>query len=99
MGFFFFIFFVILAALGLLNLLTAIFIETLAALSSEHGLAQMNERKALKEKVKTFVEDTFNTYDANKSGTLDSHELEVASHHVISCNSVVSFNRHESYCA
>jgi len=74
MGFFFFIFFVILAALGLLNLLTAIFIETLAALSSEHGLAQMKERKALKKKVKKFAEDTFRTYDTNKSGTLDIHE-------------------------
>jgi len=78
MGFFFFIFFVILAALGLLNLLTAIFIETLAALSSEHGLAQMKERKALKKKVKKFAEDTFRTYDTNKSGTLDIHELEAA---------------------
>lgn len=44
-AFFFFIFFVGLASLGMLNLLTAIFVESLSRLTAEGALAQEQKKK------------------------------------------------------
>lgn len=71
----FFMIFCFLAALGILNLLTAIFVESLAELSqnnsTERALLAQEEREQMVELVKL----TFCKLDEDRSGTLDGEEV------------------------
>ena len=75
---FFCIIFVIIFSLGLLNLLTAIFIEALAALTKENAIAEAKEKAEQKKKLMVFVKETFAKYDVDNSGSLDDREIMVA---------------------
>jgi len=77
-AFFFFLVFVGLSSLGMLNLLTAIFVESLASLTKAGAIEEAALAKERRERLLSFIESTFKEFDKDKSGTLDHAELDVA---------------------
>lgn len=75
MSAFFFLLFIILVALGLLNLLTGVFLKALMDLTEEarkkHGL----QKSKAKAKLLKAVGALFRAFDADNGGTLDDEEL------------------------
>jgi hypothetical protein len=77
-AFFFFLSFIALASLGMLNLLTAIFVESLQELTKKGAADDQVEESAKKHLLIEFLKETFNTFDHDCSGTLDKDEVEEA---------------------
>lgn len=75
MAFPFFIVLTFLSALGMLNLLTAIFVESLAELSKD--VSDEKDKEALEERRRMveLVKLTFRRYDLNHNGRLEGEEL------------------------
>ena len=71
----FFIFFVLLGSLGMLNLLTAIFVESLWALQEETAELQQQQEAEEREKLVDFIKRTFQRFDDDGSGVLESTEV------------------------
>jgi voltage-gated sodium channel len=77
-AFFFFVFFVGLASLGLLNLLTAIFVESLSQLTKDGAMEEAAAEEAQKARLGQLIEDVFKKFDEDGSGTLDREEIDKA---------------------
>ena len=72
---FFFTIFVVVVALGLLNLLTGVFLESLMEITSERNLQADEGFKARKRKMLDLVGKLFEEFDVNQGNTLDGAEL------------------------
>jgi hypothetical protein len=59
----------------MLNLLTAIFVESLQELTKQGAASQAALAAEKKQKLVEFIRDTFNTFDEDSSGTLDKDEV------------------------
>ena len=71
----YFILFIILVALGLLNLLTGIFLKALMDLTDENTNKQQKTRLKAKRKLLKMVGTLFKQFDEDDGGTLDDEEL------------------------
>jgi len=76
----FFIAFVIIVALGLLNLLTGVFIQSLMAITEEANIEEKHEMIANKRKILKTIGALFKEFDKDDGGTLDEDELPALLH-------------------
>lgn len=74
----FFICFVLLGSLGMLNLLTAIFVESLWKLQEETNELKEQDEADERQKVVDFIKRTFQRFDNDGSGTLEEAEVACA---------------------
>jgi len=74
---FFFMFFIVLVALGLLNLLTGVFLKALMDLTEEAQKKQGLQKSKAKGKLLKVVGNLFQEFDADAGGTLDDDELPI----------------------
>jgi len=77
-AFFFFVAFVGIAGLGILNLLTAIFVESLAEQTKEGAVQEKKLLLAKKKALLRLVQDFFQAFDVDNNGVLDKDEIEAA---------------------
>ena len=77
----FFIMYVIVASLGLLNLLTTIFIDTLSTLNNEQAVEQETARHEQYLMLTHLMENVFKEEDKDNSGTLTPEEMQGAIQH------------------
>ena len=71
----FFMFFLVLVSLGLLNLLTAVFIESLLEESRQRETKDVQEEGQKRREVLELIRGLFDTFDIDSNGVLDEHEL------------------------
>ena len=71
----YFCIFIILVALGLLNLLTGVFLKALMDLTEENKEKAVKKARKQKKKVLNIVSSLFRQFDLDGGGTLDEEEL------------------------
>jgi len=76
----FFLVFVLIGSLGLLNLLTAIFIDSLNTLNKEGAIEEEQRKDDNRKLLLAALTQVFQECDEDKSGELDRDEMQVAMH-------------------
>jgi len=71
----FFAAYVLVASFGLMNLLTAIFIDSLNVMNKEGAYEEQQEKEEQKKLLLAAMEQVFTEYDRDKSGELDKKEM------------------------
>lgn len=77
---FFFVVFVLVGSLGMLNLLTAIFIDSLNTLNKEGAIEEEERKGENKQLLLAALTQVFEESDMDQSGELDQDEMAVAMH-------------------
>jgi len=72
----FFVGFFLLGSMGLLNLLTAVFIDSLLAENKRRDTAMVKAIRQQKKQMLSFLEGLFQAFDVDESGTLSSDEID-----------------------
>ena len=82
----FFVMFVAVAGLGLMNLLTAVFVEALMEQTKMHERRVKWQKEQDRTNTLAQVSEAFQEFDADENGTLDSQELTgvIISIHLVS---------------
>ena len=82
----FFVMFVAVAGLGLMNLLTAVFVEALMEQTKMHERRVKWQKEQDRTNTLAQVSEAFQEFDADENGTLDSQELAgvIISMHLVS---------------